>query len=81
MVKSDATTKSTLHLLDAEDELANMKLSDTDDPKTHLAELMDHTSCCGTIIDSALTHSTISNVTHLLEKTIATPGAHRRRPC
>jgi hypothetical protein len=34
--------KSTLYLLDAEDELASMKLSDTDDLKTHLAELKEH---------------------------------------
>ena len=42
IVKSDATTKSTLYLLDAEDQLASMKLSDNEDPKTNLAELKDH---------------------------------------
>jgi hypothetical protein len=36
-VKGDATNKSTLYLLDAEDQLASMKLSDNDDLKTHLA--------------------------------------------
>jgi hypothetical protein len=41
-VKFDATTKSTLYLLDAEDQLVSMKLSDNDDPKTHLAELKQH---------------------------------------
>jgi len=41
-VKADATTKSTLYLLDAEDQLASMKLSENDDPKTHLAELKQH---------------------------------------
>jgi len=41
-VKGDATSKSTLYLLDAEDQLASMKLSDNDDPKTHLAELKEH---------------------------------------
>src|SRR6202040_3250665 len=41
-VKSDATTKSTLYLLDAEDELASMKLTDNEDPKTHLSKLKDH---------------------------------------
>jgi gag-polypeptide of LTR copia-type len=41
-VKADATTKSTLYLLDAEDQLASMKLSDNNDPKTHLAELKQH---------------------------------------
>ena len=42
IVKSDATTKSTLYLLDAEDELASMKLADNEDPKTHLSELKEH---------------------------------------
>lgn len=41
-VKVDATTKSTLDLLDAEDQLVSRKLSDNDDPKTHLAELKQH---------------------------------------
>ena len=42
MVKADATTKSTLFLLDAEDQLASMKLTDNTDLKTHLSELRDH---------------------------------------
>ena len=42
MVKADATTKSTLFLLDAEDQLASMKLADNTDPKTHLSELKEH---------------------------------------
>ena len=42
IVKSDAITKSTLYLLDTEDELASMKLGDTEDPKTHLARLKKH---------------------------------------
>ena len=42
MVKEDATTKSTLYLLDAEDQLASMKLANDDDPKAHLAELKHH---------------------------------------
>jgi hypothetical protein len=42
IVKADATTKSTLYLLDVEDQLASMKLSDNDDSKTHLAELKEH---------------------------------------
>jgi uncharacterized protein YjaZ len=41
-VKVDATTKSTLYLLDAEDQLASMKLSNSDNSKTHLAELKQH---------------------------------------
>ena len=42
MVKADATTKSTLFLLDAENQLASMKLADNTDPKTHLSELKEH---------------------------------------
>jgi hypothetical protein len=41
-VKADATTKSMLYLLNAEDQLAGMKLSNNDDPKTYLAELKQH---------------------------------------
>jgi len=42
LVKADATTKSTLYLIDAEDQLASMKLGDNEDPKTHLAEIKQH---------------------------------------
>ena len=42
VIKDDATSKSTLYLLDAEDQLSNMKLSDNDDVKTHLTELKSH---------------------------------------
>ena len=41
-VKDDATSKSTLYLLDAEDQLSSMKLADNDDPKAHLSELKQH---------------------------------------
>ena len=41
-VKDDATSKSTLFLLDAEDQLNSMKLGDNDDSKTHLTELKQH---------------------------------------
>jgi gag-polypeptide of LTR copia-type len=41
-VKDDTTLKSTLFLLDAKDQLLSMKLTDNDDPKTHLAELKTH---------------------------------------
>ena len=41
-VKADATMKSTLYLIDAEDQLTSMKLQDNDDPKTHLSELKTH---------------------------------------
>jgi hypothetical protein len=42
IVKSDATMKRTLYLLDAENQLASMKLSNNEDLKTHLAELKEH---------------------------------------
>ena len=42
VVKADATTKSTLYILDAEDQLSSMKLDENDDPKTHLMELKQH---------------------------------------
>lgn len=42
MVKADATTKSTLQILDAEDQLSSMKLNKNEDLKTHLTELKQH---------------------------------------
>jgi gag-polypeptide of LTR copia-type len=42
VIKDDTTSKSTLYLLDAEDQLFSMKLQDTDDPKTHLSEVRQH---------------------------------------
>ena len=41
-VKTDATTKSTLFLLDAEDQLTSMKLAENDDLKAHLMEVKQH---------------------------------------
>ena len=41
-VIEDAMSKSTLYLLDMEDQLASMKLSDNEDLKTHLSELKAH---------------------------------------
>ena len=42
VVKVDTTTKSTLYLLNAEDQLASMKLADNNDLKSHLAEVKQH---------------------------------------
>ena len=42
LVKEDATKKSTLHLLDAEEQLQSMKLNDNEDSKAHLTELKQH---------------------------------------
>ena len=41
-INEDATSKSTLYILDAEDQLATMKLADNNNPKTHLSELKQH---------------------------------------
>jgi hypothetical protein len=41
-VKADVTTRSTLYLIDAENQLEGMRLSDSSDPKTHLVELKAH---------------------------------------
>ena len=42
VVKTDATSKSTLYILDAEDQLSSMKLEDNEDPATHLSKLKQH---------------------------------------
>src|ERR1700678_3260913 len=42
VVTDDTTSKSTLYLLDAEDQLTSMKLADDEDPTTHLSELKQH---------------------------------------
>ena len=41
-VKDDATSKSTLFILDAEDQLSSMKLAKNNNPKAHLAKLTNH---------------------------------------
>ena len=46
-VKADTTTKSTLFLLDVEDQLASMKLTESDDPKVHLMEVKQHFQLMG----------------------------------
>ena len=42
VVTMDARLKSTLFILDAEDQLSAMKLADNDDPKEHLTELKQY---------------------------------------
>ena len=44
VVKEDAISKSTLFILDAEDQLTTMKLANNNNPKTHFSELKQHTS-------------------------------------
>ena len=41
-VEADATTKSTLFLIDAEEQLTSMKLEENEDPKAHLAKIKQH---------------------------------------
>ena len=41
-VKTDATNKSTLFLINAGDQLASMCVADLDDPQTHLSKLKQH---------------------------------------
>ena len=47
VVKADATTKSTLFLLDTEDQLTSMKLAENNDPKVHLMEVKQHFQLMG----------------------------------
>ena len=42
IIKADATEKSTLFLIDAEDMLLSMRCSDLSNPKTHLTEIKAH---------------------------------------
>jgi hypothetical protein len=42
MIKDNATLKSMLYLLDAEDQLSSIKLVDNNDPRTHPNELKIH---------------------------------------
>ena len=42
VIKEDAMSKSTLCILDAEDQLSSMKLIENDDPRTHPLELKQH---------------------------------------
>ena len=46
-VKVDVTTKSTLFLLDAEDQPTSMKLAENDDPKAHPTEVKQHFQLMG----------------------------------
>jgi hypothetical protein len=41
-VKTDATTKSMLYIVEAKDQLANMRCAESNDAKTHLAKLKAH---------------------------------------
>ena len=62
VVKSDATKKSTLFLLDAEDQLTSMKLPDNENAETHISKLNEHFQLmlqqCNNLVQMG---STISN--------------------
>ena len=63
VVKADTTTKSTLFLLKAEDQLASMKLAENNDPKVHLTEVKQHFQLMGQRHDNLLKMgSTISDL-------------------
>ena len=53
-VKADAMTKSTLFLLNVEDQPASMKLAENDDPKAHLTEVKQHFQLMGQRHDNLL---------------------------
>ena len=53
-VKVDTTTKSTLFLLNVEDQLASMRLTENDDPKVHLTEVKQHFQLMGQRHDNLL---------------------------
>jgi hypothetical protein len=61
IMKMDATEKSTLFLIDAEDTLSLMRCSDSLDPKTHLTEITAHfklmVQCCDSLTEMGSTLS------------------------
>ena len=62
-VKVDPMTKSTLFLLNMEDQLASMGLTENDDPKAHLMEVKQHFQLIGQRHDNLLKMgSMISNL-------------------
>ena len=62
VVKVDAMTKNTLFLLNTENQLASMRLTENDDPKAHLMEVKQHFQLMGQWHDNLLKMGlTISN--------------------
>ena len=89
VVKADATTKSTLYILDAEDQLSSMKLDENDDPKTHLMELKQHFQLMlqrrdnlvkmgSTILDTCFKTIIMSSLPELYRPTLQTITAAKR---
>ena len=63
-VKVDTMTKSTLFLLDTEDQLASMKLTENDDPKAHLTEVKQHFQLMGQRHDNLLKMGSMISDSH-----------------
>ena len=78
IVKDNATKKSTLHLLDVEEQLQTMKLNDNEDSKAHLAELKQHfqtmLQCCENLIKMG---STISDTCFNIIVMSSSPESYR----
>ena len=83
VVKVDATTKSTLFLLNVEDQLASMKLAENDNPKGHFTEVKQHFQLMGqqhnnllkmgsTISDSRYNTIIMSSLPELYQPTLQT---------
>ena len=64
VVKVNAMTKSTLFLLDAEDQLASMKLTENDNPKVHLTEVKQHFQLMGQCHDNLLKMGSMISDSH-----------------
>ena len=88
-VKVDATTKSTLFLLDTEDQLTSMKLAENDDPKAHLIEVKQYFQLMGqqhnnllkmglTIPNSCYNMITMSSLLESYQPTLQTITAAER---
>ena len=67
-VKVDTMTKSTFFLLNVEDQLASMRLTENDDPKVHLTEVKQHFQLMGQRHDNLLKMG--SMISDLLYNTI-----------
>ena len=81
-VKRDATTKSTLFIINVEDELSTMKCQESSDPKMHLTEITAHYESfwftkLGLVCSPGLTVSKIfNNFLSLLIPSIDTEQTH-----
>ena len=63
-VKVDATTKSTLFIIDAEDKLSTMKCQESSDMKTHLTEITAHLNLMVQIKENLIQMGSSTTNTH-----------------